>query len=162
MDEIEREFLDIYTVLGAHQGVDEQFSRIYGLVLVSPEDLSLDEIARKTGYSLASVSSKAKMLESIGLVRKLRKPKSRKLYLTVNKDPLTMMSDMSKMKAQALKITVPKLQKLIDSYEGKKLSDEQKQKLSRIHDLYVIMGSVGKIMTHMIAEFDKALKEREK
>jgi hypothetical protein len=40
----------------------------------SVENVMLDEIAEKTGYSLASISNKMKILANIGLIKKTRKP----------------------------------------------------------------------------------------
>jgi DNA-binding transcriptional regulator GbsR (MarR family) len=162
MDPIEKDFLELYEILGAHQGVDGQLTRIMGLVAISPETPSLDEIARKTGYSLASVSNKVSLLESIGILRKVRKPGSRKIYAAMEKDSLRMWRDSSALKHEAMVIFNKRLPKVISKYSKKKLTDEQKKKLQTIQDFQKTMVALTSVLQDTVKKLDKLMKEREK
>jgi DNA-binding transcriptional regulator GbsR (MarR family) len=57
--------------------------RIFGLLLFAPEPVSLQEIADTIGVSKAAVSVQARILENIGLCRKMRKANDRKDYYMI-------------------------------------------------------------------------------
>ena len=78
MDELEKKFSGMYRKIGAMQGMDDLFSSIFSLLVLEPEDIAMDELAKKTGYSVASISNKVKILKVHGIVKKSRKPGSKK------------------------------------------------------------------------------------
>jgi len=50
------------------------------------EPLSLGKIAERTGYSLSHVSTALKLLENIGLVKRIKKPGDKRAYYTAIKN----------------------------------------------------------------------------
>ena len=66
-------------------GLSELYGYIYGVLFFEDEPLSLGEIAEKTGYSLSHVSTALKLLENIGLVKRIKKPSDKKAYYTAIK-----------------------------------------------------------------------------
>lgn len=57
--------------------------RIFGLLLFAPEPVSLQDIADKIGVSKAAVSVQARLLESVGLCRKLSRANDRRDYYII-------------------------------------------------------------------------------
>jgi DNA-binding transcriptional regulator GbsR (MarR family) len=67
-------------VLWENDGLPRIAGRIYGLMLISEEALSLDEIAESLSVSKASVSTDTRLLERMGFVERVSKPGDRKDY----------------------------------------------------------------------------------
>ena len=77
--DIER-FVERAGVLWENDGLPRIAGRIYGLMLVSEDALSLDEIAESLGVSKASVSTDTRLLERMGFIERVSKPGDRKDY----------------------------------------------------------------------------------
>ena len=45
----------------------------------------MDDLAERSGYSLSGVSTKMKMIESLGFADRVKKPGSKKVYFYINK-----------------------------------------------------------------------------
>ena len=68
------------------QGLPRIAGRIFGLLLVSPHELALDEITERLGVSRASVSIDARRLEQMGIVERVGRPGDRKDYYRIAPD----------------------------------------------------------------------------
>ena len=66
--------------LWEEDGLPRIAGRIFGLMLISDEALSLDEIATTLGVSKASVSTDTRRLEQLGFIERVSKPGDRKDY----------------------------------------------------------------------------------
>ncbi|NIO22154.1 MAG: hypothetical protein GTN76_15860 [Candidatus Aenigmarchaeota archaeon] len=68
------------------------FSPIHGNIiaalLVGGSSLSLQDIAKRTGYSVSMISLSLDLLEILGIIRKVKKPTDRKLYIELVSDLL--------------------------------------------------------------------------
>lgn len=60
---------------------ESSLQKIFVTVYLEKEPVSIKEISKRTGLSLASVSMKANELVRFGVIQKHTKPKSRQLYL---------------------------------------------------------------------------------
>jgi len=109
-------------------GMDELSSRLIAILYVSPKEISLERLAKTTGYSLSSVSTSLKMIERFGFVKRMKKPKSRKVYYYMEKDLMTMTLKILKRKYE--KVIVPSKEKLpviIERYKKLKGSEAKKE-----------------------------------
>jgi DNA-binding transcriptional regulator GbsR (MarR family) len=70
-------------------GMPRIAGRIFGLLLVSEDALSLDEIAADLGVSKASVSTNARLLEQRGVLERMGRPADRRDYYRVPPDLFT-------------------------------------------------------------------------
>jgi len=68
MDEATRAFVDRLGIWFELERLPRIAGQLLGLLLVSREDRSLDEIAQRLAVSKASVSSNARLLERLGMV----------------------------------------------------------------------------------------------
>jgi DNA-binding transcriptional regulator GbsR (MarR family) len=77
--DVER-FVERAGLLWENDGLPRIAGRIFGLMLISEDALSLDEIADMLGVSKASVSTDTRLLERMGFIERVGKPGDRKDY----------------------------------------------------------------------------------
>ena len=80
MDPETSRFTDRLAVLFENDGQPPIAGRIFGLLLLSDDALSLDELAEDLGVSKASASTNARLLAQLGVVEQVRRPGSRRDY----------------------------------------------------------------------------------
>lgn len=86
LDNLTKEFIRIFDSIGHSAGVDNLTMTMIGILFVEPAEISMEELARKSGYSLTSISQKVKMFAPFKMIQKKTKPGSRKVYLYMEKD----------------------------------------------------------------------------
>ncbi len=162
MGEIDKKFVRMYQTFGERVGADTLFVTIWSSLLIEPGDLSLEDLSRRTGYSLASISSKAKVLVSMGIVDKKRKPGSKKVYLHMDKNFASIFKRMLISKEERgvafVKETIPGIIE-----EGKKSAktERDKKQLKILEDYHRQILRVEKIMKKMIVELESIANESE-
>jgi DNA-binding transcriptional regulator GbsR (MarR family) len=73
-------FVERAGLLWENDGLPRIAGRIYGLMLINEDALSLDEIAEALDVSKASVSTDTRLLERMGFIERVSKPGDRKDY----------------------------------------------------------------------------------
>lgn len=68
------------------KGVNSAIAKIISEIFASPKEISIEELAKKTGYSLATVSNTVKFLEGNGIANRVKKPGSKKVYVNAQRD----------------------------------------------------------------------------
>jgi len=86
---IEKEIYSTFANVASSIGYSELHGRIIAILLVEQRPLSLQEIAKKTGYSLSSISLSLDLLEILGMIKKIKKPADKKLYVKLEGDILS-------------------------------------------------------------------------
>jgi DNA-binding transcriptional regulator GbsR (MarR family) len=86
MENIEEEFAEFFKNVGKSYGLDDLPMNIFVVLYLEPGEISMDDIAKRTGYSLASVSNTMKLLENTLGVKRIRKPKTKKVFFYMEKD----------------------------------------------------------------------------
>lgn len=69
-------------------GYSEVHGRIIAALTAGKEPLSLQALAKETGYSTSSISTSLDLLEVLGMISKVKKPGDRKLYVRLEGDLL--------------------------------------------------------------------------
>jgi DNA-binding transcriptional regulator GbsR (MarR family) len=92
-----QEFTELITQNLKSEGFDEISSRIIGVLFIEPEEMSLEEISIETGYSLSAVSTAMKNLSQFHIVKRFKKPGSKKAFFFIDKN-------LAAIGAQALRI----------------------------------------------------------
>lgn len=109
-------------------GLDNLTSEIIANLWVAPNEIGMDELAQKTGYSLSSISLKLKQLGDLHGIQKINKPGSKKKYLYMKKDPIELwlakVESTFGMISSKLKKTMPAL---ITEYKGQVKNESEKQ-----------------------------------
>jgi|SRR3989344_4727842 len=133
MSKTEEEFIEIVATAAKGHGFDDLSSKIIGILYIEPKELSLDEIAQKTGYSLASISNSVKAIENARVIKRLKKPKSHKTYFFMEKDLNKLTREMISKKYNAeinpAKEKLPGMIKTLREQTKSSKKDDDKKKL---------------------------------
>lgn len=157
MDSLEKEMIDFYRAAGRLQGVDDSLTTIMGVLFLEPREISMEELAKKTGYSLASICNKIRMFEPAGFVKRIRKPGTKKIFLSAEKDVLKILKKGFIIKQESvIKLSKERLPGIIEKYKKKKLTDEQKEKLKIIEDYYKGMLRFESIIKEILQKLDES------
>jgi len=137
MDNLDRDWVEFFNRIGTIQGIDNLCSSIFAILYIEPDEVAMDDIAKKTGYSLASISNKIKAMEQMGLVRRKCHPGTRKIYLTVEKDLTKFIKDIF-IKKELVQIKMVKecVPCIIEKYKSKAMSDVKKKKIALMRGYY--------------------------
>ncbi len=137
MTEIDEEFLKFCMISAESYGFDDLTAKIFAILYLEPKELSLEELANRTGYSLASISNKMKILEPLSIVKRIKKPGSKKLYFYMEKDVVEL-TKFAFERAHKSEIVPAKeiIPGIIEKYKNKKLSKVEEEKLNIIIKYY--------------------------
>ncbi|MCD6367675.1 MAG: hypothetical protein J7L45_01170 [Candidatus Aenigmarchaeota archaeon] len=84
----EKEIYSLFSSVTSALGYSEVHGRIIAALLVAKRPLSLDELSKKIGYSTSSVSLSLDFLELLDVIKRVKKPKDKKLYVELQGDLL--------------------------------------------------------------------------
>ena len=84
--EQETRFVERSGLIAEREGFSRIAGRIFGLLMLSPVELSLEEIAERLSVSRASVSTEARRLQDHGIVERTSRPGDRKDYYHIAPD----------------------------------------------------------------------------
>ena len=100
LDDIEKQIYSTFASVTSVAGYSDLHGKILAVLLVEGKPLSLQEVARKTGYSSSMISLSLDFLEVMGIVKKVKKTADRKLYLELHGDLLQALKNAIVMKAK--------------------------------------------------------------
>ena len=86
--EIEKSILETFSDLAKSMGFSPIHGNIIGSLIIGGGSMTLQEMAKKTGYSASMISLSMDLLEMLGIVRKVKKSCDRKLYIELTGDLL--------------------------------------------------------------------------
>lgn len=118
-------------------GLSEVHSKVVSTLYPEPGDLPLEEIARRTGYSLASVSGAMKLLGGLGIVQRMRKPGTKKVFFYMEKNLFAL--NISKLRAahdNMIKTIRESLGPVLEKYKGRLRSEADRARLRIMQDYY--------------------------
>ena len=115
-----RQFQDTWEHIGKTLGFNDVTAKVFATIYAEPQELSLEELAIKTKYSLATISNTIKFIERFPMIKRIKKPGSKKLYVAAERDRLAMMEIQIKAHRDAeIKPMMEQLPKLISSMRTK-------------------------------------------
>jgi DNA-binding transcriptional regulator GbsR (MarR family) len=131
-------FIQLMTENSKVDGLTDLMCKIMGILYAEPREVSLDELAERTGYSLSAISTELRFVEGIGFIKKIKKPKSRKLYFYMEKDFSSMFDSMLKKKYEYIVLRSKAiLPEIIKEFKSKKtLSEDEKESLKIVEIYY--------------------------
>lgn len=86
--DIEKDIYSSFASIASTIGYSEIHGRIIAALMVSNKRLSLQELAKKTGYSISTLSLSLDLLEFFGMIKKVKDAGDRKLYIVLHGDLL--------------------------------------------------------------------------
>lgn len=155
-------FIELMTRNCKVEGLDELTSKIVGILYAEPKEISLEELTNRTGYSLSAISTAMKFMVNLGFIKRLKKPKSRKVYFYMEKDMVAQMMQMMKKKYEDVILTSKRdLPNIIERYKVNN-SETSMEELAIIEDYYRQIQAFEKIISNMIKMFESAQHTAEK
>lgn len=112
------EFMELVMSIAKAKGADELTSRIVSALFIEPKEISLEELSRRTGYSLSAVSTSMKFLDKTPFIKRAKIPGSKKVYFYMEKDLFGILMQHVRMENElALKPMMEKLPEIIRRYK---------------------------------------------
>lgn len=125
--------------------------RIFVVLYLSGDYVSLDEVASRASLSLASVSNKANLLSHLGMIEKTRKSGSKKIFLKAKTDFASLMIEKIRKKDESLKQLQKNVFDFVASAKKRSLSVEEKMQLKNLDHF-------GSELKNLVAFHEKVLK----
>jgi len=152
------EFKRILTHTERAKGINSATAKIIAEIFASTGEISIEELAKKTKYSLATISNSIRFVEQYGAVTKLKKPGSKKIYVKAERDFMKVLAaNMNKtheIAIRPLKQTLPNLireQKKLITQEKKTPKKEQlKAELKIIQGHLIQVQLAEEFIEHII------------
>ena len=131
---LEEKIYSTFSEVASSIGYSPLHGRIIGVLLVKGKPLSLQELAKETGYSTSMISLSLDLLEVLGVIKKVKKTADRQLYITLQGDLLEILKS-----AIVTKVTKSVSNTLADFDESRKdlksLPAEQRKETERTLDI---------------------------
>jgi len=128
--ELEKKILEGFAGVASAIGYSPLHGKIIAVLLVKGRPVSLQALARDTGYSASMVSLSLDFLEVLEVVKKIKKTGDRKLYVELHGDLLEILK-----KAVILRVNKTITDSLNEFNEGKKhlsgLSEAERERAAK-------------------------------
>ena len=149
------DFIELIAENSKVNGLDELTSKIIGILFIEPKELALGELANRTGYSLSAVCTAMKFIERAGIVKRSKKPKSRKVYFYMEKDMLALTLQIMRRKYENIILpSKQKLPKIIEQYKQKS-TKESEEELRIVETYYNEVLFFEQILEESIERFEQ-------
>ena len=159
MEDLDGDVIEFFTNMGKAFGWDELPSKVVAVLHLETDPLAMEDIAKKTGYSLSSISNAMKMLEGFGLVTRVKKPNSRKAFFIHEKD-LGKANRQKFMRAYEYGVKPARefLPQIIKKYESRKQDEKTKKKIELLKMYNTQFHYIDKVFTHMLEDIESAFR----
>lgn len=156
VDPLVKEIIGIFQESHTSLGLDNLSLSIIGNLYFEPGEISMEELAQKTGYSLTSISQKLKFLAPFAIIRRRTRPGSRKVYLYMEKDLFKMWKQQIMMYyVPEIKIARENIPSLIEKYEKQATDREQKERLKILENYYKQILQFEKILNNLLGAIEE-------
>jgi HTH-type transcriptional regulator, osmoprotectant uptake regulator len=153
------EFIQLMAVNARANGLDDLSSKIIAILYAEPNEIALEELAKRTGYSLSALSTTLKLAEQLSIVKRLQKPGSKKAYFYIEKNISSMFADMLLKKYEHVILpSKQKLPEIIRQYKGEK-SAESKEGAKIAENYYKDILAFDKVFDILKAHFNELARK---
>lgn len=159
MEGFEKDVTELFCEMGKGQGINDfLLMKLFAKLYLSSEPIAMEDLAKETGYSLASVSNKTRMLGPLFNIRKIKKPGSKKIYLYMDKDILSLLKRVLIMKEeQVVKKAKEKIPLILKEHRRKAKSYKDKEKIRIMEGYHEQILKFEKILKRILIEIEKPL-----
>jgi len=131
------EFIEMISEINRIKGLDALSSKLIGVLFIEPEEISLERLTELTGYSLSAISTSMKFIEKTGFVKRIKKPKSRKVYYFMEKGLIDSFLDVMEGRFMTVMETArEKTPEILEKYRKVKKKSEKAKKEQEIVEIY--------------------------
>jgi DNA-binding transcriptional regulator GbsR (MarR family) len=160
MEPLDQQFTDFYRIIGKSYNFDDLTTHIYARLFIDPDEVAMEDLAKETGYSLASVSNKLKILETCGVVTRRTRPGTRKVYVYADKDMMKMMMSFFVQYQQGEAVRVrEEIPRMLDDLKGKKLGKREKAQAGILKKYYDDTMAFDRMISQLMAALDTEQKK---
>ncbi|HEV3235769.1 MAG TPA: MarR family transcriptional regulator [Gemmataceae bacterium] len=136
LEEIEDRFVDLWRTMSSLWGISPTMAQIHGLLFITAEALSMDEIMARLAISRGNVSMNLSKLVEWGLVRRVHRRGDRREYFESLKDIWEMFTLVAaQRKRREIDPIVNTLRRFREELESETLAPKAQDRLTRINDL---------------------------
>ena len=147
MKQFEKDFINFGISVFKSFGLDNLSAKIFSILYIEPKEVSMDDLAKRTGYSLASVSNKMKMFEGLGMAQRVKKPGTKKVYHYMNKSIFNLMKKKFELAYQKEVLPAKEIiPQILEKHKNVKLNKEETEKMKIIKNYYKQMLEVEKML----------------
>lgn len=160
------QYKNIVAQIERAKGINTATARLTSEIFASTKEISLEELASITGYSLATVSNTIKFLEPHGIINRIKKPGSKKVYVSAERDFMSVlaktMNRTHETAVRPLKQILPELIKeqkdLIKKTTQEKNKTKLKAELEIIEEHLKQVKRMEEILDHVVTQCNKHRK----
>ncbi len=154
IEDLDRDFERAFVEIGNSYGVSPSYSRILFHLQINDE-ISMDDIAKKTGYSLATISNNIRLLENMGIVKRIKYPGSKKIFLRMehNTKSIIKKAIMAKYELQIkpLKEMLPRMkERYAEADADKKLVMKRIEAIERIEEKIQFFDKIASFILSLL------------
>lgn len=159
MQQIDMDFMDFFKKTGHALGLEGLLMDVAAYLYLQPDEVAMEDIAKRTGYSLASVSNSMKSLERLGVVIRIKKPKTKKAFFYMEKDVFKQnVKKFEAFKNYGIKNAFDYIPNIIEKH--KKSKDKSVKEKVKILDNYLKqIDDFGKLLDKFVKDLDKLSKK---
>ncbi len=142
-------------------GVDDLTARILSILNFEHEDISMEELAARTGYSLASISLKMKHIESFWGIQRIGRPGSRKVYFRMEKDLLdAFVLQLELGYGSEVSIAKERIFPLIDGYREAATSPDELERLKAFENYQLQVKELEELLSFIYLKVEEMRSDR--
>ncbi|MFP4118555.1 MAG: GbsR/MarR family transcriptional regulator [Candidatus Woesearchaeota archaeon] len=149
------------------QGAPRVGAKIVSIAFTEPEEQSLEQLAEKTDYSLATVSNTVRYLENLKVVERVRKPGSKKIYVKPQRNFIKSLEQKMEtahktqitMGLEKLPIIIKDMKQTIKETKNKKWKEHFKEHLKVMENHYEQIQLMEEIFSEMMRTIKKKREE---
>jgi len=154
-------FLGVLEDLVRFRGSDPMIARIYAMVVLSPEPLTQESIANKTGYSRSQISRYLSNLVERGMIRKESMPGSRTQLYGGGPQPFfenfRRSMDVSE---RFVKSKVEVIESILSEWKALPESDRESAEAKKLQEVVVVFEAWFSSYLDLLSEFNVRFNER--
>lgn len=114
---IRQEFIESIGLVAQAEGLPRIAGRLFGLMVFDQGPLSFSELAEQLQVSRGSISSSARQLEELGVIRRSTKPGDRQDYFQLSDNPYMTLLNLAANRANRAKETIARTLEQIPTKE---------------------------------------------
>jgi DNA-binding transcriptional regulator GbsR (MarR family) len=148
--EAKQKFIEAWGKLGSEWGINRTMAQVHALLLITPEDLTTEEIMETLKISRGNANMTLRDLISWGLVEKRHKPGERKEYFYADKDTWNIARQVAKERRKRELDPILKILDELSKVKGEKNDPEFKTFNKSITDINKLAKNVDKTLETML------------
>ena len=138
------QFVEHLGVICEADGLPRGAGRLFGLLLITPDEASLDDLAEQLELSKAAISVNARLLEHRGMIELITRPGDRRDYYRVSQDLLHRTMQQRLVKMQRFRAAIAGAQSLGIRNAGV---------LDRLDELDLAYQHLSNLLTEALADW---------